>query len=75
MFEKVKEVIAQELMVDEENITMESTIREDLGADSLAVVDLVMALEDEFNVEIPDEDLEGIKTVKDIVDYLTDKAE
>lgn len=75
MFEKVKEVIAQELMVDEENITMESTIREDLGADSLAVVDLVMALEDEFNVEIPDEDLENIKTVKDIVDYLTDKAE
>lgn len=75
MFEKVKEVIAQELMVDEENITMESTIREDLGADSLAVVDLVMALEDEFNVEIPDEDLESIKTVKDIVDYLTDKAE
>lgn len=75
MFEKVKEIVAKELMVEEDEITLESDIKEDLGADSLAVVDLAMALEDEFGVEIPDEDLEAIKTVGDIVNYLKDKAE
>lgn len=74
MFDKVKEIIARELVVEEE-ITMESNIKDDLGADSLAVVDLAMALEDAFEIEIPDEDLESIKTVGDIVEYLKDKAE
>lgn len=75
MFDKVKEIIARELMVEDDEVTMEANIKDDLGADSLAVVDLAMALEDEFGVEIPDEDLEGIKTVGDIVNYLKDKAE
>ncbi len=75
MFEKVKEIIARELMVEEDEVTMEANIKDDLGADSLAVVDLAMALEDEFEVEIPDEDLENIKTVGDIVEYLKEKAE
>jgi len=75
MFDKVKEIIIRELMAEEETVTMEANIKDDLGADSLAVVDLAMALEDEFNVEIPDEDLENINTVGDIVNYLKDKAE
>ncbi len=75
MFEKVKEIIVNELMVDEADVTMEATIKDDLGADSLAIVDLAMALEDDFDVEIPDEELEDIKTVGDIVNYLKDKAE
>ncbi len=75
MFEKVKEIIARELMAEDEEITLESNIKDDLGADSLSIVDLAMALEDEFGVEIPDEDLENIKTVGDIVDYLKEKAE
>ncbi len=75
MFDKVKEIIVNELMVEESEVTMESSIKDDLGADSLAIVDLAMALEDEFDVEIPDEELEEIKTVGDIVNYLKDKAE
>ncbi len=74
MFDKVKEIIVQELMVDDGEVTMEANIKDDLGADSLAIVDLAMALEDEFEVEIPDEELEGIKTVGDIVNYLKDRA-
>ena len=74
MFEKVKEIIVEELLVDASEVTMEANIKENLGADSLAVVDLAMALEDAFEVEIPDEDLEKIKTVSDIVNYLNAKA-
>jgi len=74
MFEKVKEIIVEELLVDASEVTMEANIKENLGADSLAVVDLAMALEDAFEVEIPDEDLEKIKTVGDIVNYLTAKV-
>lgn len=74
IFEKVKDLIADQLDVaDKENITEASSITDDLGADSLDVVDLVMALEDEFSVEIPEDEVENIKTVGDIVKYIEDK--
>ena len=74
IFEKVKDLIADQLDVaDKESISEASSITDDLGADSLDVVDLVMALEDEFSVEIPEEDAENIKTVGDIVKYIEDK--
>lgn len=70
MIDKIKEIVARELMVDEADITLETDILNDLGADSLSVVDLAMALEDEFEIEMPDEELENIKTVGDIVNYI-----
>ncbi len=74
IFEKVKDLIADQLDVDDkESITLDSSITDDLGADSLDVVDLVMALEDEFSVEIPEDQVENIKTVGDIVKYIEDK--
>lgn len=73
IFEKVKDLIADQLDVpDKESITEASSITDDLGADSLDVVDLVMALEDEFSVEIPEDEVENIKTVGDIVKYIED---
>lgn len=74
VFEKVKTMLVDQLSVDEEKVTMEASITEDLGADSLDVVDLVMSLEEEFSLEIPDEDVEKIKTVGDIVKYIEDHA-
>lgn len=74
IFEKVKELIADQLDVaDKESITEGSSITDDLGADSLDVVDLVMALEDEFGIEIPEDEVENIKTVGDIIKYIEDK--
>ena len=67
VFDKVKEIIVDQLEVDEDKVTPEASIIDDLGADSLDVVDLVMALEDEFEIKIPDEDVENVKTVNDIV--------
>lgn len=67
MFEKVRAIIANELNIDESKITMDSTLNEDLGADSLDAVELIMALEDEFGVQVSDEDAQGIHTVGDIV--------
>ena len=69
---KVTEILCDQLDVDAEKVTMEASITDDLGADSLDVVDLVMSLEEEFNVEIPDEEVENIKTVGDIVQYIED---
>jgi len=71
--EKVKEIIAKQLGVNAAEITAESSFVEDLGADSLDTVELVMAFEEAFNVEIPDEDAEKIQKVKDAVDYITKK--
>jgi len=71
--EKVKEIIAKQLGVNAAEITPESSFVEDLGADSLDTVELVMAFEEAFNVEIPDEDAEKIQKVKDAVDYITKK--
>ena len=69
-FEKLQQVIAQVLNVDPKEITPETTFMEDLGADSLDIFELVMALEEEFGVEIPSEDLENVTTVGDVVNYL-----
>ncbi|NLZ46828.1 MAG: acyl carrier protein [Clostridiales bacterium] len=66
-FEKVKEIIIEQLDVEDEKVTLEASIADDLGADSLDIVDLVMALEDQFEVEISDEAVEDVKTVGDIV--------
>ncbi len=70
MFEKMKEMIADQLDIDAAEIKMESNFKEDLEADSLDLFELVMALEDEYDVEIPSEDLESMATVGDIVNYL-----
>jgi acyl carrier protein len=71
--EKVKEIIAKQLGVNAAEITAESSFVEDLGADSLDTVELVMAFEEAFNVEIPDEDAEKIQKVKDAISYITKK--
>lgn len=74
ILEKVKDLIADQLDVaDKSSITEDSSITDDLGADSLDVVDLVMALEDEFSIEIPEDEVENIKTVGDIIKYIEDK--
>ena len=73
MFEKVKEIIASELGVEEDKITLESTFKDDLGADSLDLFQMVMSIEDEYGIENPTEDLEKMSTVGDIVKYLEDK--
>lgn len=75
MFDKVKDIIVKELMVDESEVTMDTDLRESLGADSLALVDLAMSIEDEFDVEMTDEAIEEIKTVSDLVDYLKEVTE
>ncbi|SDN82389.1 acyl carrier protein [Acetanaerobacterium elongatum] len=70
VFEKVRQIICDQLDLEEDVVTMEANILEDLGADSLDIVDLVMSLEEEFDIEIPDEQVENIKTVGDIVKYI-----
>lgn len=70
MLEKIKEMVADSLGVDAETITEETSFKEDLGADSLDLFELVMALEEEYDVEIPTEDLEQIATVGDVVKYI-----
>lgn len=73
--QKVRKVVAEQLGVEEETVTREADFREDLRADSLDVVELIMALEEEFNIEIPDEDAEKIKTVGDALDYIQRRIE
>ncbi|MCL2633278.1 MAG: acyl carrier protein [Oscillospiraceae bacterium] len=75
VFEKVKGIIIDQLDVDEEKVTLTANIQDDLGADSLDIVDLVMTFEDEFDLEIPDDQVENIKTVEDIVKYIEGKTE
>lgn len=75
VFKKVKEIISEQLGIDLDEITMESSFVDDLGADSLDIVELVMALETEFDLEIPDEDAEGISTVGDVVEYIKSHIE
>ena len=71
---KVKKIIVDQLGVGEDEVKAEASFVDDLGADSLDTVEMVMAFEEEFNIEIPDEDAEKIKTVKDAVDYINKKA-
>ena len=70
IFEKVRDILTEQLDIEENLITPESSTLDDLGADSLDIVDLVMTLEDEFDMEIPDEEIENIKSVGDIVRYI-----
>ena len=70
VYEKVKEVLTEQLQIPEENISEDASFQEDLGADSLDVVELVMQFEEAFDIQIPDEDAEKIKTVKDAIDYI-----
>lgn len=74
MLERMKEIIAEQLSTEAEGITPETSFKEDLGADSLDLFELVMALEDEYSVEIPSEDLEKLNTVGDVMDYLKEKG-
>ena len=73
-FEQVRDIIVETLGCDAEKVTPEATLAEDLGADSLASVELVMALEDEYSVEIPAEDLQTLTTVGQVMDYLKNKG-
>ena len=70
VLEKVKMILSSQFDVEEDSITPETNIADDLGADSLDVVDMLMSLEDEFDVEIPDEEIERIRTVGELVAYL-----
>jgi acyl carrier protein len=72
--DKVKEIIVEQLGVDEAEVTSTASFVDDLGADSLDTVELVMAFEEAFDIEIPDEDAEKIRTVNDAVDYIEKKA-
>ena len=69
-FEKVRDIVVEQLGVEADEVSIDSTFIDDLGADSLDVVELIMAFEEEFNIEIPDEAAEKIKTVQDVVTYI-----
>ena len=69
-FEKVRDIVVEQLGVEADEVTIESTVIADLGADSLDIVELIMAFEEEFGIEIPDEAAEKIKTVQDVVTYI-----
>lgn len=73
-FEKLKEILAQQLDIDEDIITPESLLIEDLGADSLDAIDIVMSIEDEFKIEVPDEIIEKIETVEDMLTFIQNNA-
>ena len=70
VFEKIKAILSAQFDVDEDTITPETNIEDDLGADSLDVIDMLMSLEDEFDVEIPDEEIEHLRLVGDLVSYI-----
>ncbi len=74
MLDRVKTIVANQLGVDEAQVTEDASFIDDLGADSLDTVELIMAFEEEFDVEIPDEDEQNIKTVKDVIDYIQAKG-
>ena len=75
VFEKVKAIIVEQLQVAENTVTEESSFIDDLGADSLDLVELIMALEEEFDIEIPDADAEKVVTVGDVVDYIKENVQ
>ena len=74
VFEKVKAILAEQFDIDEDTLTDDTDLQEDLGADSLDVVDLLMSIEDEFEVEIPDEEIENIRTLGELVSYIEANA-
>ena len=73
IFDRVKAILCEQLDVEDEKVTMDSNIADDLGADSLDVVDLVISLEDEFGLEVPDELIKDVKTVGDLVNYIEEQ--
>ena len=75
VFDKVKAILIDQLDVEESTVTLEANIIDDLGADSLDIVDLVMSFEDEFDTEIPDEEIEGLRTVGEIVKFIEERVE
>ncbi len=74
VFDKVKEILVEQLDINGDEITMDSLLVDDLGADSLDAIDIVMSVEDEFKVEVPDEIIEKIATVGDIVNFIEERA-
>lgn len=70
VLEKVKKILSEQFSVEEDSINLNTNIAEDLGADSLDVVDILMSIEDEFEIEVPDEDIEKIRTVGELVNYI-----
>ena len=74
VLEKVKVILAEQFDVEEDKVTADTDLQEDLGADSLDVVDLLMSIEDEFGVEVPDDEIENIKTVGSLVSYIEANA-
>ncbi|NLL93240.1 MAG: acyl carrier protein [Clostridiales bacterium] len=74
MFEKIKEIVAEQLSCNADDISMETNFKDDLGADSLDLFELVMALEEEYDVEIPSDDLNEINTVEEVINYLKEKG-
>lgn len=73
VFDKIKEILVEQLEIEADAITLESLLVDDLGADSLDAIDIIMSVEDEFKVEVPDEIIEKIETVGDIVNYIEDR--
>lgn len=74
VFEKIKEILAEQLDIEAESITLDSLLVEDLGADSLDAIDIVMSVEDEFSIEVPDEIIEKMESVKDITTFVENNA-
>ena len=74
VFEKVRDILCEQLEQNADTVTMESLVMEDLGADSLDVVDIVMSIEDEFEIEVPDEVIENVKTVGDIIKFVEENV-
>ena len=72
VFDKIKEIIMEQLQVEESEITMDTNLMKDLSADSLDAVEIIMAIEDEYGIEIPDEEAENIQTVQDLVRFVED---
>ncbi|AEE91337.1 MAG: acyl carrier protein [Tepidanaerobacter acetatoxydans] len=70
VLDKIKQIIADQLSIDEDEVVPDASFIDDLGADSLDIVELIMAFEEEFDIEIPDEDAEKIKTVQNVIDYI-----
>ncbi len=70
VFDKIKEILALQLDANADDMTMDTKITDELGADSLDIVEMIMSVEDEFNIEIPDDQLEGLKTIGDVVEYI-----
>lgn len=75
IFDEIKEILAEQLNVNKESIELSSSLADDLGADSLDAIDIVMSIEDQYSIEVPDEVIENIKYVEDIVSFVENKTE